>query len=89
MPPQSVLDNPAPMPKWKQAYYQEVILPDERRFLVSEALEHIARVPPGTVKGETKVVIQDGKSLIEVSDEVWRVWREYEARGLEDGKTGQ
>lgn len=89
MPPQSVLDNPAPTPKWKQAYYQEIILPDERRFLVSEALEHIARVPPGTVKGETKVVIRDGKCEIEVSEEVWRVWRSYEAGGEEEKDGGK
>ncbi len=69
------------MPEWKLAYYQEVILPDERRFLVSEALEHIRRFPPQTVKGERKVVIEGGKCLVEVSEAVWRVWREYEGRG--------
>jgi len=81
MPPQSVMDNPAPMPKWKEEYYKEVILPDERRFLISEALNHITRVGPGTIKGETKVVIGDGKCLIDIPNEVWKVWREYEARG--------
>jgi len=80
MPPQPVLDNPPPTPKWKEDYYKEVILPDERRFLFSEALDHIFRVDPGTVKGDRKVVIDEGKCLIEVGDEVWRVWREYEAR---------
>ncbi|KUJ20337.1 uncharacterized protein LY89DRAFT_441218 [Mollisia scopiformis] len=89
MPPQSILDNPAPMPKWKQDYYQEVILADERRFLVSEALDHIYRVPPGTVKGERKVVIDQGKCLIEVSDEIWKVWKEYEARGVAEKEGGK
>lgn len=115
MPPQAVLDNPSPMPKWKEAYYKEVILPDERKFLFSEALDHVSafpnlklfrvllfpdprislenshqflfqitRVPPQTVKGERKVVIDAGKSLIEVKDEVWKVWREYEAREKEE-----
>jgi hypothetical protein len=74
------------MPKWKFDYYQEVVLADERRFLCSEAMEHILRVPPKSVQGERKVVIENGKCLIEVEDEVWRVWREYEKRGV-DGIT--
>lgn len=82
MPPQEVLDAPSSLPKWKQDYYHDVILVDERRFLVSEALDHIFRVGPGTVKGRRMVVIQDGKPLVEVGEEVWRVWREYEARGV-------
>lgn len=69
------------MLKWVQAYYDEVIKVDERRFLVSEALDHIVRMPPRTVKGVVKVVIQEGKSLVKVDEEIWRVWREYEARG--------
>ncbi len=68
-------------PQWKIDYYQEVILADERRFLVSEALEHVLIVGAGAVEGERKVVIRDGKSVIEVSDEVMAVWREYEKRG--------
>ncbi|KFX88100.1 hypothetical protein O988_09154 [Pseudogymnoascus sp. VKM F-3808] len=81
LPPQEVLDAPSQMPKWKEDYYCDVILPDEKRFLVSAALEHIFRVGPGTVKGERKVVIKEGKAVIEVGEEVWRVWREYERRG--------
>jgi hypothetical protein len=81
LPPQEQLDNPTKMPPWKEAYYKEVILADERRFLVSEALEHIKRVPPQSVKGERKVVIDEGKCLIEVSDEIWARWNEYKARG--------
>jgi hypothetical protein len=68
------------MPKWKKDYYTDVILRDERRFLISEALDHIYRVDPGTVKGERKLIIEDGKCLIEVREEVWMVWREYENR---------
>ncbi|KFY07730.1 hypothetical protein V492_06886 [Pseudogymnoascus sp. VKM F-4246] len=81
MPPQEVLDAPSKLPKWKQDYYREVILPDERRFLVSEALDHIYRVKPQTVTGERRVVIQEGKPLVEVGEEVWKIWREYERRG--------
>jgi hypothetical protein len=91
MPAQEILDNPSPMPKWKEDYYREVILPDERRFLVSEALEHIYRVPPQSVKWERKVVIDEGKVLVEVPESVWEVWRGYESRGKEEegkGKVG-
>lgn len=84
MPPQEVLDAPSTLPKWKQDYYREVILVDEKRFLVSAALEHIFRVGPGTVEGERRVVIREGKALVEVGEEVWRVWREYERRGKEE-----
>ena len=52
MPAQEILDMPSQLPAWKQAYYDEVIKVDERRFLVSEALDHIHRVPPQSVKGE-------------------------------------
>ncbi|PVH73744.1 hypothetical protein DL98DRAFT_519707 [Cadophora sp. DSE1049] len=84
LPAQEILDAPSSMPAWVQAYYDEVVKKDERRFLVSEALDHIVRVKPRTVKGEVKVVIQEGKPLIEVSDEIWKVWKEYEARGRKE-----
>ena len=42
-----------------------------------------------SVKGERKVVIEDGKVLIEVGEEIWRVWREYEARAGEEDKEGK
>jgi hypothetical protein len=72
---------PPTLAKWKLDYYRQVILVDERRFLVSEAMEHIYRVPPMTVEGTRKVVIQDGKCLIDVPEEVWEVWRLYEEGG--------
>ncbi|KAE9373326.1 hypothetical protein N431DRAFT_482390 [Stipitochalara longipes BDJ] len=88
MPSPSDLANfpPPSLAKWKLAYYREVILVDERRFLASEALEHIHRVPPMTVDGERKIVIRDGKCLIDVPESVWEVWREYEARGTAKGE---
>jgi hypothetical protein len=56
-------------------YFQEVVLVDERRFLVSEALEHVRMVDPGTVTGDRKVIIEGGKLVCELdyaSDaEVW------------------
>ncbi len=72
---------PPTLAKWKLDYYQQVILVDERRFLVSEAVDHIHRVPPMTVEGTRKVVIHDGKCLIDVPETVWEVWRLYEERG--------
>lgn len=77
------------MPKWVQAYYDEVVKVDERRFLVSEALEHIVRMPPRTVQGTVRVVIQEGKALVEVPEGVWAVWREYEGRGREEEGKGE
>jgi hypothetical protein len=81
LPAQELLDNRPAMPDWKRAYYEEIILPDEGRFLVSEMLEHICRVPPGTVEGERRVVIEGEVCVIEVPEEVWGVWWGYEARG--------
>lgn len=65
-------------------YYRDVVLADERRFLVSEARMHMKVVEPGQVRGERKVVIQDGKCVIDVAEDVWRVWREYEGRGKDE-----
>tara|TARA_R110002060_G_scaffold16265_12_gene22627 strand:+ start:168 stop:434 length:267 start_codon:yes stop_codon:yes gene_type:complete len=76
------------MPSWVQAYYNEVVKVDERRFLISEALDHIVRVPPKTVVGTVKVVIKEGKVLVDVSEEVWGVWRGYEERGREEEEEG-
>jgi hypothetical protein len=49
--------------------------------MVSEAGTHYLRVEPGTVEGERRVTIRDGKSAVEVPEEVMKVWREYEKRG--------
>lgn len=73
-----------PQKAWMMAYYTDIIWPDERRFLVSAALDHYKVVPPGTVQGDIKVVIEDGESKIEVSEEIWKVFREYKARGEEE-----
>jgi hypothetical protein len=91
MPPQSDLDAfpPPTLAKWKLDYYRQVILADERHFLVSEALEHIHRVPPMTVDGTRKVVIHDGKCLIDVPENVWEVWRLYEEWGKAQEEKGE
>ena len=75
-----------PMSKWVQDYYEEVILVDEKRLLGSLATEHIVQVDEGTVMGERKVVIQDGKSVVEVEESVWESWRKYEKRGKGEEK---
>ena len=46
-------------------YYLNVILPDERRFLVSEAKLHMKVVPLGSIAGDRKVIIDGGKSVID------------------------
>jgi hypothetical protein len=89
MPSEDVLKIIAPdppMPKWVQDYYEEVILVDEKRLLESLATEHIVQVDEGIVMGERKVVIQDGKSVIEVEECVWETWRKYEKKGKEEEK---
>lgn len=57
------------------------MVPDERRFLVSEAMKHVKSVEEGTVLGERKPLIENGKVLVDVAKDVWKVWNEYERRG--------
>jgi hypothetical protein len=59
-------------------YYQEVILVDERRFLVSEALKHVKMVDAGTVTGDRKVIIEHGKVVCGLDyEENEKVWEMY------------
>jgi hypothetical protein len=65
-------------PEGGKKYFQEVILVDERRFLISEALDHVKRVDPGTVKGDRKVIIEGGNVVCELdygSDA--KIWTSY------------
>jgi hypothetical protein len=57
-------------------YYQKVILPDERAFLMSEALQHLRWMDPGTVVGDKVVIIEDGKAMIDCEETmgVWKGW---------------
>ena len=61
---------------------------DEKRFLDRENEEWFRRVEPGTVEGERRVIIEGGKSLIEISEDIMKVWREYEKRGEEKKDEG-
>jgi EthD domain len=65
-------------------YYQDAILVDERRFLVSEALKHVEMVASGTVIGDRKVIIDHGKVVYELDyEENEKIWEMYVT-----GKTG-
>ena len=74
-------DSSAPDPEWLNDYYKEVVMVDEKRFLDRDADVWFKRVEPGTVEGERKVILEGGKSLIEIPDEFMRVWKSYEQRG--------
>jgi len=52
------------------AYYQEVILPDERRFLLDEAFKHMKVVDADCVVGERIEFIVGGKAVVEYEE--WR-----------------
>lgn len=54
---------------------------DEKRFLDRDAEVWFKRVEPGTVDGERRVIIEGGKSLIEIPEKVMEVWKSYEERG--------
>lgn len=53
-------------PEGGNKYFQELVLADERKFLLSEALEHYKIVDCGTVMGDRKVIIEDGKVVYEL-----------------------
>jgi hypothetical protein len=56
----------------RSAYYHNVILPDEKRFLVSAATEHM-KVVQG-ITGDERVVIEGGKGVIEVCIPIGSAW---------------
>jgi hypothetical protein len=55
---------------WRSAYYHDVILPDEKRFLVSAAMDHLKFVEGVSAdegKGGKKVAfVEGGKGLVQV-----------------------
>ncbi|ATZ51321.1 hypothetical protein BCIN_06g07320 [Botrytis cinerea B05.10] len=77
--PNTSADTPEATPElsWKSAYYQDIIVADERRFLISEALDHVKIVETGLITGERKVIIENGKSMIDIDRDVLDVWEEY------------
>jgi hypothetical protein len=54
--------------KTGKAYHLAVILPDERRFLLDEALKSLQGVEPGAVDGDRVELIVDGKAVVDVGE---------------------
>ncbi|KAH6673342.1 hypothetical protein B0J14DRAFT_540761 [Halenospora varia] len=76
-----MLSGTSEAPAWVGKYYKEVVLVDEVRFLESLATEHLLQVPGGTVTGERKTIIENGKAVIEIPEEVMEVWKRCEREG--------
>jgi hypothetical protein len=60
-------------------YYLQVVMPDEKRFLLDEALKHLQGVEPGAVDGDRVALIVDGRAVVDVG-EWWGVWKEVEGQ---------
>jgi hypothetical protein len=43
-------------------------MPDEKRFLLDEALKHLQGVEPGAVDGDRVELIVDGKAVVSVGE---------------------
>jgi hypothetical protein len=60
-----------------------VILTDEKRFLLDEALKILQSVEPGAVTGDRIELIVDGKAVVDVGK--WqKVFDEYNTGSTED-----
>lgn len=59
-------------PKVGKTYHVQVLLPDERRFLLDEALNHLQGVPSGSVTGEIVEFIVDGAPVVDLGN-----WSNY------------
>jgi hypothetical protein len=65
-------------------YWKEVIVEDEKRFLVSPALDHVRRIAANTVDGERRVIIEDGKVVPGLNfDANLEVWNGFVSGGRE------
>ena len=47
----------------RSSYYTEIILPDERNLLLSEATKHMQPVDPSSISGERIAFIVEGKPV--------------------------
>ena len=54
--------------KTGKAYHLAVILPDERRFLLDEALKILQGVEPGAVVGDRVEFIIDRRAIVDVGN---------------------
>ena len=67
--------------KTGKAYHLAVILPDENRFLLNEALKILQSVEPGAVTGDRVELIVDGKAIVDVGE--WeKVFDDYDDEPL-------
>ena len=74
-----------------KTFFREVLVPDEKRFLIDEARKHVRFVEAGVVEGDRVVIVEDGKVVVgkdgqPVVDitEATRVWDEF--KKAEDDK---
>ena len=73
-------------PKVGKKYHVEVIMPDEKRFLLDEALKHLQGIEPGAVDGDRVELIVDGKAVVGAVE--WQeVFDGTEGRVGKDGKS--
>ncbi|KAK5135782.1 hypothetical protein LTR08_004608 [Meristemomyces frigidus] len=63
------------------AYYENIILLDERVFLLRNALDHMKVVEPRSVTGERVEFIIDSKAVVGGWEEWQSLWDEYLAKG--------
>ncbi len=59
-------------PRFGGRYWDEVILPDERGFLLSEAMSHAVFVEVGAVQGDRTEFIVDGNAKVDFGEWQWR-----------------
>jgi len=68
-----------------KAYHLAVILPDEKRFLLDQALKSLQSVEPGAVMGDRVELIVDGKAIVDMGK--WQeVFDRYDAETIKQGK---
>lgn len=67
-------------PKTGKVYHLAVILPDEKRFLLDEALNILQSVEPGAVVGDRVELIVDGQAVVDVGK-----WQEV----FDDDRAGE
>lgn len=71
--------------KTGKAYHLAVILPDEKRFLLDEALKILQGVEPGAVEGDRVELIVNGKAIVDIGE--WQqVFHSYDVGTAERDK---
>jgi hypothetical protein len=79
------MESPESMQGWlSHPYFVDIILADEKNFLISPAYSHAKMLADGTVQGDRKVMIEDGKAVVDYEDGL-KAWKEWEARTATSG----